>query len=115
MSFAKFAMGQGEVRLEIGPSLVNIGLALPDFAILQGHAGCEEKLRGGGDDLGGGIGSIAGGGIVEGVFDLVEEAFDWLVGTVGGLDSDVVVMEVGCRDESVLGLKMLKDVARGHI
>ena len=69
-------MGQGEVRLEIGPSLVNIGLALPDFAILQGHAGCEEDLKGSGDALGWGIGSIAGGGIFEGVFDLIKEAFD---------------------------------------
>ena len=108
-------MGQGEICIEIGSSLVGVVLELPVFAVVQEHAGCKEDLKGGGDDLGVGIGSIDGGGIVEGVFDLVEEAFDWLVGTVGGLDSDVVVMEVSCRDESVLGLKMLKDVARGHI
>ena len=67
-------MGQGEERLEIGPSLVGVGLALPGFAIIQEHANCEEDLKGGGDDLDGGIGSIAGNSIVEGVFDLVEEA-----------------------------------------
>ena len=60
-------MGLGEVRLENGPSLVGVRLALPGFEIVQEHAGCEEELKGGDDDLGRGIGSIAGGGIVEGV------------------------------------------------
>ena len=64
----KFAMGQGEVRLEIGPIVVGVRLALPGFAIVQEHAGCKEELKGGGNDLGEGIGSIAGGGIFEGVF-----------------------------------------------
>ena len=61
-------MGQGEVCLEIGPSLVGVVLELPGFSIVQEHAGCEEELKCGGDDLVRGIGSIAGGGIVEGVF-----------------------------------------------
>ena len=108
-------MGQGEVRLEIVLSLVGVGLALPGFAIVQEHAGCKEELKGGSDYMGGGIGSIAGGGIVEVVFDLVEEAFYRLIGIVGGLESNVVVLEVGCRDASILGIKMLKDVARGYI
>ena len=88
-------MGQGEVHLEIGRSLVGVGRALPGFAIVQEHAGCEEELKGGGDDLGGRIGSIAGSGIVEGVFDPVEETFYWLIGIIGGLESNVVVLEVG--------------------
>ena len=97
-------MCQGEVCLEIGPSLVGVVLALPGFSIVQEHAGCEEELKGGGDDLGGGLGSIDGSGIVEGVFDLVEEAFDRLIGIVGGLEGDVVVLEVSCGDASVLGV-----------
>ena len=95
-------MCQGEVCLEIGPSLVGVVLALPGFSIVQEHAVCEEELKCGGKDLGGVIGSIAGGGIVEGIFDLVEKTFDWLIGIVGGLESDVVVLEVGCGDASVL-------------
>ena len=106
-------MGQGEVRLEIGPSLVGVRFALTGFAIIQKYAGCEEDLRGGGNDLGGGMGSISGGGIVEGVFDLAKEAFDQLIGIVGGIERDIVVLEVGCRDASVIGINMLKDVAHG--
>ena len=95
-------MGQVEVCLEIGSSLVGVVLELPVFAVVQEHAGCKEDLKGGGDDLGVGIGSIDGGGIVEGVFDLVEEAFDWLIGIIGGLEGDVVVMEVSFGDVSIL-------------
>ena len=85
-------MGQGEVCLEICPSLVGVVLVLPGFAIVQEHAGCEEELKGGGDDLGGGIGSIAGGGIIEGVFGLFEEAFNRKIGILGGLGGGVVVL-----------------------
>ena len=108
-------MGQGEVRLEIGPSFVGVGLAFPGFAIVQEHGVYEEELNGGGDDLGGRIESIAGGGIVEGVFDLAEEAFDWLIGIVGSIESYVAVLEVGCQDGSIFGIKTLTDVVCGYI
>ena len=108
-------MGQGEVRLEIGPSLVNVGIALPGFAIVQENYGCKEELKGGGDNLGGGIGVISGGGIVEGVFDLVEKDFYWLIRIVGGLEIYVVVIEVGCQDASVIRINMLKYVPLGCI
>ena len=52
--------------------------------------------------MGGVIGSISGGGIVEGIFDLAKEAFDWLIGIVGGLEGNAVVLEVGCGDASIL-------------
>ena len=65
-------MGQGEVRLEINPSLVSVGFALPGFAIVQEHAGYIEEMKGGGNNLGGGIVSISGSGIVKGVFELVK-------------------------------------------
>ena len=52
-------------------------------------------MKGGGNDLGRGIEGIAGGGIVEGVLDLVEEAFDRLIGILGGLEGDIIVLEVG--------------------
>ena len=97
-------MVQGEVRLEIGPSLVDSRLAFPGFAIVQEYAGCEEELKGGGYDLGGGIGSISGGGILEGVFDLVKEAFNRLIGIVDGPQGGVVFLEVGCGDTSLLGV-----------
>ena len=53
--------------------------------------------------------------MVEGIYDLFEEAFNWLIGIVGGLESNVVVLEVGCQDASVLGTNILKDVACGYI
>ena len=95
-------MGQGEVCLEIFPSLVGVVIGLPGFAIVQEHAGCKQELKGSGDNLCRGIGSIAGGGIVEGVFELVEAAFDQLIGILGGLEGDVVVMEVSFGDVSIL-------------
>ena len=97
-------MGQGEVCLEIFPSLVGVVIGLPGFAIVQEHAGCKQELKGGGDDVFRGIGSIAGGGIVEGFFELVEAAFDQLIGILGGFEGDVVVLEVGCGDASILGV-----------
>ena len=84
-------------------------------SIVQEHASCEEEMKVGGNNLGGRIRIISGGGIVEGVFALVEEAFDWLIGIVGGLENDVVAQEVGCQDASVFVIKMRKDVARGYI
>ena len=87
-------MGQGEIRLENGPSLVCVRLALPGCAIVQEHASCEEEPKCGDDNLGRGIGSTAGSGIVEDIFDLVEETFDRLIGIVGGIYSDVVVLGV---------------------
>ena len=81
----KYAMGQGEVRLEIGPSLVGVGLAIPGFSIVEEHASCKEDLKGSGDDLGGGIGSIVGDGIVR-----VKEAFNRLIGIVGVIESNVI-------------------------
>ena len=60
--------------------------------IVQEHAGCEEEPKGGGNDLGGGIRNIAGGGIFEGAFNLVEDAFNQFIGIVGGLEGVVVVM-----------------------
>ena len=56
-------MVQGEVRLEIGPSLFSAGLALTGFTIIHEHAGCKEELKGSRDNLVGGKGSIAGDGI----------------------------------------------------
>ena len=97
-------MGQGEVCREIGPILVGVVLAILGFAIFQEHAGCKEDLKGGGNNLGGGIGRIYGGGKGEGVFDLVKEAFDRLIGIVGGLEDNIVVLEVSCGDASVLGV-----------
>ena len=67
------------------------------------------------DNLSGGIGSIASGGIVEGFFDLVKETFNQLIGIVGGLESNVVVLEVSFQDASVLGINILKYVPRGYI
>ena len=108
-------MGQGEVCLEICPNFVGVILALPGFAIIQEHAGCKEDLKGGGKNLGGGIGSISDGSIVKGVFDLIEEAFDWVIWIVGGLEVDVVVLEVGYADTIVIGVYMIKDVANVHV
>ena len=91
------------------------GFLLPGFAIVQEHAGCEEELKGVGDNLGGGIGSISGGDIVKGVSDLAKEAFDRLIGIVDGLEVNVIILEVGCGDASVFGIYMIKDVASGYI
>ena len=97
-------MGQGEVCLEIVSNLVGVRIALPDFSIVQGHSGCKEELKGGDDNLDGRIGSTSGGGLVEGIVELVEEAFGQLIGIVGGLESNVVILEVVCQDAIVLGI-----------
>ena len=43
--FQKFAMVQGEVRLEIGPSLFSAGLALTGFTIIHEHAGLRRGAK----------------------------------------------------------------------
>ena len=72
-------------------------------------------MKGGGDELGVGIGIIARGYIVKGVFDLVKEAFDQFIGILGGLESDVFVLEVGFQDTSLIRINLLMDVAHGYI
>ena len=44
---------------------------------------------------------------------MIKEAFDWLILIVGGLESEVVVLEVSGRDAIVFGIKVVEDVASG--
>ncbi len=104
-------MGKGENRFECGPVFVRCNSPFPELAFVMEKARFENELIGNGGDLRGSVGAIAGCSEVNGVFDLVEEQFDGLVGIVVGLHLFVVGEEVGGADVCIGGVKMVQKIA----
>lgn len=73
---AKLAMGTCKKYFEGSPSFVGIRFSVPDFAIIMEHAGGENDLESGGNNLRRCIRSVTCGGVVHGRLDLVEEGFN---------------------------------------
>ena len=104
-------MGKGENSSEFGPVFVRRNSPFPELAFVMEKARFEHELVGNGGDLCGSVGAIAGCSIVDGVFDLVEEKFDGLVGIVVGLHLFVVGQEVGGADIGIGGIQMVQKIA----
>ncbi len=103
-------MGKGENSFEFGPVFVRRNSPFPELAFVMEKARFENELVGNGGDLRGRVGAIAGCSKIDGVFDLVEEQFDGLVGVVVSLHLFVVGEEVRGVDICICGIKMVKKI-----
>lgn len=109
-SVTKFAMRLSEIRFKLIPSFVGGDVALPNFTVFDKHSSGVNKLKGIVCDLLGRVGREASSSVVDAIFDLVEKSLDRQVGVVGSLESDIIVLEVGRRDTSVLRVKVVEDL-----
>ena len=69
-------MNEGEVALKMLPRLVSFRVTFPYFGVIEEHAGCINKLIGGGDDLFGRVQTASGCIKVDRIFNLVKQGFD---------------------------------------
>ena len=76
-------------------------MAFPLATIVGEDAGLEYNLIGDGEDLGRGVGSTTGGGIVDGIFDLAEEGFNWKIDIIACFHGHAVGLDISCVDVSV--------------
>ena len=85
-------MGGGEKFLEVGPGLDVRWLASPYLAVIVKETSLEHELKGTSKDLGRGVGRVSCGGLVNRIFDLINQGFERLIHVVGSLESLVIVL-----------------------
>ena len=85
-------MGSGERFLEVGPGLDVLWLASPYIAVVVSETGLEHDLKRNSDNMGWGVGPVSCGGIVNRIFDLIDQVFERLIAVVGSLESLVIVL-----------------------
>ena len=85
-------MDSGEKFLEVCPGLDVRWLASPELAVVVGETGSEHDLKSNYDDLGRGVGRVSGGGVVNRIFDLINQGFKWMISVVGSSESLVIVL-----------------------
>ena len=87
-----FLVGSGEKFLEVCPGLDIRWLTLPELSVVVEETGLEHELKSNSDDLGWGVGCISGGGVVNLIFDLIDQGFERLIAVVGSLESLVIFL-----------------------
>ena len=103
-----FLVGSGEKFLEVGPGLDVRWLASPDLSVVVEEPGLEHELKGNSDDLGRGLGRVSCGGVVNRIFDLIDQGFERLIAVVGSAESLVVFLECRGGNVSVCRIKMVQ-------
>ena len=85
-------MGSGETFLGVCPGLDIRWMALSQLAVIVEETGLEHELKRNSNDLGRGIGRVSGGGVVNRIFDLIDQGFERLIDVVGSSESLVIVL-----------------------
>ena len=67
-------------------------MALPGLAVVIEETGLEHELKTNSDDLVRGVGHVSGGGVVNRIFDLINQVFERLISIVGISESLVIVL-----------------------
>ena len=80
-------VGHWRKFLESCPGLDVCWLALPELAVVVEETGLEHELKSNPNNLGQGVGRVSGGGVVNRIFDLVNQGFERLIAVVGSLES----------------------------
>ena len=92
----------------MGPGLDVRCLALPDLAVVVKKIGLEHYLKSNSDDLGQGVGRVSCKCVVNRIFDLIDQVFEWLTVVVGSAESLVIVLERGGGNVSVCRINMVQ-------
>ena len=67
----------------------------------------EHELEGNSDDLGWGVGRVSCEGIVNRIFDLIDQGFERLIAVVGSTESFVIVLKCGGGNVIVYRINMV--------
>ena len=102
---APLVVRSGEESLETGPSLLVCSETFPGFVVIDEETSMINELEGDADYLFEAVGSVAGGGVVTAIFDLVEQGFNQLVNIVRAAKDSVVFLKIRRGDFGVGGFK----------
>ena len=87
-----FLVGSSKKFLEECPGLDVRWLSSPDLAVIVEEIGLKHELKSNSDDQGRGVGRVSGRDVVNRIFDLIDQDFEWLIAVVGRLESLIVVL-----------------------
>ena len=87
-----FLVGSGEKFLEVGPGLDVRWLASPELAVVVKNTGLEHELKRNSDNLDQGVDRVFCGGVVNRIFDLIDQGFEQLIAVVGSAESFVIIL-----------------------
>ena len=85
-------MGSGEEFLEVGPGLDVCWLASLELTVVVKETDLERGLKSNSDNLGWGVGRVSCRGVVNRIFDLIDQGFEQLIAVVGSAESLVIVL-----------------------
>ena len=103
-----FLVGSGKKFLEACPGLEVLWLVSPEISVVVEEPGLEHELKGNSKDLGRGVGSVSGGGIVNRIFGLINQGFEGLISVVGRSYSLVIFLHCGGGNVSVCSVEMIQ-------
>ena len=102
-----FLVGSGKKILEEGPGFGVRWLAPPYLAVVVKNTSLEHELKGNSDDLGQGVRRASCGGVVNRIFDLIDQGFEQLIAVVGNTESIFIALECGGGNVSVCRINMV--------
>ena len=108
-------MGFSKENFEMFPSLLVVRSTLPKFAVVKKKACLKEKFKSNVDYLNWGVRAVAGGSKFDGIFDIVDQSFNGLIGVIGRFEALIIFLELRRGDVSVLGIEMVEDAARQYV
>ena len=103
-----FLVGSGKIFIEVCPGLDVLWLELPELAVVVEETGLEHDLKSNSDDLGRGVGRVFGGGVVNRIFDLINQGFERMISVVGRSESLVIVLYCGGGNVIVCSVDMIQ-------
>ena len=80
LQFAPFLVIGDEECFKVCPCFASGWQALPGFSVIKEEASLEDSLKRDGDNLLHRIRNVAGCRIFDGIFQLVKQVFDWVIG-----------------------------------
>ena len=80
----------------------------PELAVVVEEPGLENDLKGNYEYLGRGVGLVSGGGIVNRIFDLIDQGFERRIAVVRRSESLVIVLQRGGGNVILCSIEMIQ-------
>ena len=107
-------MGSDKKSLDACPGLDVRWLELPELSVVVEDNGLEHELKINSKDLVRGVGRVSSGGVVNQIFDLIDQGFERLIAVVGSSESLFIVLFSGGGNVSVCSVEMVQQgLSRG--
>ena len=107
LRLTRFLVGRDKKFLEVGPGLDVRCLALPYLTVVVKKTSLEHELKINSDDLGRGVRRVFCEGVVNRIFDLIDQGFEQPIYVVGSPELLIVVLKCGSVNVSVCRIKMV--------